>query len=122
METYTDNQKVSNYFFLLEAIRHVQNGRRITEDWMEEQKCRILLYREFWPDLSALNPELSDYNFRAYAAESESLLSGLCDEIREFKTFTVQTYHTLNTCLFRMSEMFDEDNEIADLLSSVKLS
>jgi len=117
---YSPEEKQTNYEFMTEAIRHVERGERITEDWMEEHKDRILLYREFWPDISRLNPDVKEHNFRSWAVEVETLLQGLCSDIKTYKTFSVPDYHRLNMCLRRMADMLVEDSDFADMMSNLK--
>ena len=117
---YSTEEKQSNYEFLMNAIRHVERGDRITEDWMEEQKDRILLYRGFWPDMSRLNPDVKDYNFRTWAVEVETLLESLCSDIRTYKTFSVPDYHRFNIGMRRMAQTFAEDEDFTDMMSNLK--
>jgi hypothetical protein len=117
---YSDEEKRSNYEFLMNAIRHIERQERITEDWMEEHKDRILVYRDFWPDLSRLNPDVSEYKFRAWAVEVETLLSSLCEDIRVYKTFSVPDYHRFNLCMHRMADTLADDSDFADMMSMLK--
>lgn len=117
---YSTEEKQSNYEFLMNAIRHVERGDRITEDWMEEHKDRILLYRGFWPDMSRLNPDIKDHNFRACAVEVETLLESLCGDIRTYKTFSVPDYHRFNLSMRRMAQTFAEDEDFTDMMSNLK--
>ena len=107
---YSDDAKFANYVFLIGAIRYVEQGRRITEDWMEVHKKRILTYRDFWVDMSRLNPDLPDARFRTAAVECETYLGILYDEILSTKTFSVDIYHQLNLSMRKMMEsMFEDD-------------
>ena len=117
---YSDEEKRSNYEFLIDAIRHVEKGMRITEDWMEEHKNRILVYRDFWPDMSRLNSDVSEYKFRAWAVEVETLLQILCHDIHTYKTFSVGDYHQLNLSMRRMADTLADDSDFADMMSMLK--
>ena len=119
---YSDYEMHENYLFLQQAITHVQSGKRITEDWMEEQKERILMYRDFWYDMSKLNPDITERRFRMLAIEAETLLTLLSEEIHYTKTFSVETYHTFNTCISKMTEVFLEDDDLASMFSGAKIS
>ena len=122
MEVYNDEEKQANYMFLQAAIQHVQQGKRITEDWMEEQKEMILIYRDFWPDMTCLNPDIRDFRFRAQAVEAETLLTLLYEEICETSTFSVDTYHVFNMCVDKMADMFLEDEDVSKMFASFTLS
>lgn len=117
---YSDEDKQTNYEFMIDAIRHVEKGMRITEDWMEEHKDRILVYRDFWPDMSRLNPDVKDHRFRSWAVEVEVLLQSLCMDIKTYKTFFVPDYHRFNMSMRRMAEMLVEDSDFADMMSMLK--
>jgi len=120
MDEYSDEKKESNYQFLLDAIEHVECGYRITEDWIQEHSEKILFYREFWPDLSRVNPEIRDHRFRAWAVEVETLLSSLCRDIKKYRTFPVGDYHQFNLCAKRMTESFNNDDDFVELMSMLK--
>lgn len=122
MEVYNDEEKQANYMFLQSAIQHVQQGKRITEDWMEEQKEMILIYRDFWPDMTCLNPDIRDFRFRAQAVEAETLLTLLYEEICETNTFSVDTYHVFNMCVDKMADTFCEDEDVSNMFASFTLS
>lgn len=123
METeYSDDERYTNYKFLENTIRHVRNQERITEDWMEEHKARIIAYREFWHDMTRLNPEIKEYWFRALAVEAETLLTLLYEEILETKTFLVETYHAFNECVYKMAQTFVDENDLADMFSAAAIS
>jgi hypothetical protein len=123
METeYSDGERYTNYKFLENTIRHVRNQERITEDWMEDHKSRIVKYREFWHDMSRLNPEIKEYWFRALAVEAETLLTLLYEEILETKTFTVESYHAFNECVYKMAQTFLEEEDLAEMFSCAAIS
>jgi hypothetical protein len=117
---YSADEKKSHYDFLIDAIRYVERGDRITEDWMEEHKKKILAYRDFWPDMSRLNPEISNHHFRAWAVEVETLLVSLCNDIYTYKTFSVPDYHRFNQCVRRMADTFAEDDDFVGMLRDLK--
>jgi hypothetical protein len=119
---YSDDEMHQNYLFLQEAIRHVQSGQRITEDWMEEHKERILLYRDFWHNISLLNPDIKERRFRSLAVEAETLITLLTEEIYYTKTFSVETYHTFNMCMSKMTDAFLDDDDFAEMFSAAKIS
>jgi hypothetical protein len=120
-DEYTEEDRKANYMFLKDAIHHIQMGKRITEDWMEEHKARILTYRNFWLDMSILNSDNQGHRFRASAIEAETLLTLLYEEILETKTFTVDTYHAFNMAICRMADELGDDSDISDLFSAVKI-
>ena len=120
MEEYSTEEKLSNYQFLIDAIRHVEQGKRITEDWMQEHSEKILFYRDFWPDLSLVNPDIKDHRFRAWAVEVETLLSTMCRDIKTYRSFSVSDYHRFNMCVRRMSDTFTEDEDVVELMSMLK--
>lgn len=117
MADYTDAQKLHNYRLIMELIEHIRNGHRITEDWMDFHKKRILLYRDFFGDLSLMNPDCKDRKFRQLADDTEMTLNHLVWEIQETGYFTVDVYLKLNVNLKMMFEIVNEVDELAELMN-----
>lgn len=118
---YTDSQREDNYMRIVCAIRDIRNGRRITEDWMYEQMKFIQECRDFYPDMSKLNPEVTTPRWRAMAENCEMILSQLMYEIHEMCSFSVQLYLTFCEHIKQMFEMTMSEDDITDLLSKMTM-
>lgn len=102
----------------MNAIEYIRNQNRITEDWMEEHKKRILLYRDFFGDINLMNPDCKDRRFRMTAADTEMTLNHLVWEIQDTGYFTPDIYLKLNTNLKRMFEIVYEVDDLSDLFKN----
>lgn len=118
---FTDAQKYQNFLKILETVRYLDDGGRITEDWVEESKELILMYREWIPDYSQVNPEITDLNFRKNGAEAETLLRLLCHSIATHKTFDVGIFHKFMRKMKVLVETVVSDDELTTLLSMMSM-
>ena len=116
---YTDDQKHANFMRIVSAINHIRNGSRITEDWMFDQMKFIKMCRDFYPDMSKLNVEVTDCRWRGMAENCEMILSQLVFEIMETQSFSVPLYYTFCQNIKKMFETVLTDDEIAQLMASM---
>ena len=113
-KTPTETQRISNYNRILETIIEITSqGFRLTEDWMEEHKKLIMVYRDWIPDYNLIDPEIENEDFRKKAYETEVLMRNLVEAIVKTKTFNVKFYLML---LQHMGWLTDNEKE---LLNSV---
>jgi hypothetical protein len=117
----TKQEKYANFLTILRITRYLDDGGRITEDWMEEQKELILQYREWIPDYSVVNDEIEEHDFRKCCSETEILISHLCNSIRVSKTFSVNVYHIFMKHMKQIIEAVNTDEEMVELLSMLKV-
>lgn len=118
---YTDNQKESHYVRIVSAIRDIRNGVRVTEDWIFEQMTFVKKCRHFYPDISKLNPEITNPRWRTMAENCEMILSQLVYEIDETAFFSVQLYLAFCEHIKKMFEMILTEDELADLMSVMSI-
>lgn len=116
---YTDEEKHANYVRMVEVIRHIRNGGRITEDWMSDQIKFIKMCRDFYPNMSELNIDVTDRRWRSMAENSELLLSQLIFEINETRSFSIPLYCSFCETIKKMFESILSDDEIAMLMSQM---
>jgi hypothetical protein len=119
MTDYSDDEKYQNFKQLLSTIEHIQSKKRITEDWMEEHKKRILMYRDYFGDFNRVNPDCKDRTFRKLASDIELLLNHLVWEVQEEKSFTVDMYLKLNVGFKRLIEIMCDD--LSDMFASMSV-
>jgi hypothetical protein len=119
MTAYSDDEKYQNFKSLLSTIDYIQSKKRITEDWMEEHKKLILMYREYFGDFNRVNIDCKDRTFRKLAADIELLLNHLVWEVQEEKRFTVDMYLKLNMGFKRMVEIMCDD--LSDMFAAMSV-
>ena len=117
MTSYSTEQKYDNYMRVLTTINFLEQNQRITEDWMESNKARIELYREWSIDYSSIHDEIDDKSFRSVASKTEYILQLLCEQIRDTKTFDPRLFLQLNYGLKVMIESVLQNNELVGVLA-----
>ena len=115
----TYDEKFYNYRRLVDTIQFIDQGGRITEDWMETHKQILGEYRNAFPDsFRAVNPEIKHKEFRTLAEESGVLLDSLMTSIQYEKKFKVGHYRMLLTRMLRMVDLVNEYHDDGDELTS----
>lgn len=118
---FTHEQKYENFLKIMTTVRYLDDGGRITEDWMEEHKKLILQYREWIPDYSVVNDEVQEVMFRTCCQETEILISHLVNSVRTTGTFPVKTYHIFMRRMKQILETVLAEDELSDLLSMLSV-
>jgi hypothetical protein len=121
MDSYTEDEKHRNFQSLLSTIHYIQSKKRITEDWMEEHKKLILMYREYFGDFNRVNIDCTDRTFRKLAADTEMVLNHLVWEIKETRYFTVEMYLKLITGFKQMTEIMVTADNLCDMFTSMTM-
>jgi hypothetical protein len=122
MDTFDDERKQRNYAILINTISFLESDGRITEDWMEENKDRITLYRECFEDFTKVNPEIQDPRFRRLAEETEVIMTWLYMEVLRTRTFTVSVFLQLNKHLMALVSGVFEDSELSNMFQNMGLN
>jgi hypothetical protein len=122
MQSWDDTRRYKNYTILVNTISFLESGGHITEDWMEENKDRITLYRECFEDFTKVNPEIQDPAFRKLAEETEVMMSYLYIEVIRTHTFTVKLFLQLNKHILALITAASEDNELSDMFENMGLN
>lgn len=106
----TDTQRYTNYIQLIKTIEFLDKRGRITEDWMEEHKIRILHYRVLIPNFSLLNEDVVESEFRYKCEETEEMMRYNCEAIHTHHTFDVRVYYAmLSNMKYICDSVFSED-------------
>ena len=121
MDTFDEERRQQNYAILINTISFLENDGRITEDWMEENKDRITLYRECFEDFTKINPEIQDPRFRAIAEETEVIMSWLYMEVIRNHTFTVSIFLELNRHLMALITGLCDDSDLSNMFQNMGL-
>jgi hypothetical protein len=117
----TADEKYQNFLKILRTTQYLDDGGRITEDWMEEHKALILQYREWIEDFTDVNDEIKEPEFRKRCAHTETLIRQLCHSIWTTQTFDVKIYHMFMRHMKHIVETVNTDEEMADLLSMLNM-
>jgi hypothetical protein len=117
----SDEQKHRNFLKILGTVRYLDDGGRITEDWMVENTNLIIMYREWISDYSQVNEEISEPTFRKCCVDTETLLRQLCHSIQTRKTFDLKIYHMFMQKMKQIVEAVISDDELSDLLSIMSM-
>ena len=125
-EDLTEDEKYSNYCRLVETLQFIEQGGRITEDWMEHHKGVIQQYHEaFSNGFRGLNLEIKSKEFRTLAEQADVIMNSLLTSIQYEKTFKVGHYHLLLQRLFHMvqivNEYYDEGDELTSFMKNMTL-
>jgi hypothetical protein len=126
IEELTDDQKYNNYCRLLNAVNYIEEGQRITEDWMEEQKNIIHQIKSaFQSGFRNINPEIKDKEFRNLAVQAETLSNSLYNSVEYDKTFKVGHYHLFLTKILAMLDIvckyYGEEEELSTFMNKMTL-
>jgi hypothetical protein len=121
IQTLDERRKEQNYAMLLNTISFLENGGNITEDWMEENKDKIILYREYFEDFSRVNLEIEDSAFRKLANETEIMMAYLYMEVTRNHTFTVGLFLQLNKHILQLITTVNKDNDLSDMFNNMGL-
>lgn len=108
-----------NYLRIVETIRTLESGDRLTEDWFEEHKGHILKYREQFINFAKINEDVEESEFRTKAVEVETILCSLVHEIRFRRTFNTKVYLILNRHLKELTESLWEVEELSSSIGGM---
>ena len=121
-ELFTDAQKYEHWLQVFNAIQFIENGGRITEDWMEDQKYQILRWRDWFPDFSNINPEIEDSAFRVRCSYTEEIMRQLLYMIKETKTFDPSVYLILLKSIEYIRSSVTTIDDISEWIGMMNMS
>lgn len=110
-----------NYLRLVNTIETIESGVRLSEDWFEEHKHHIFKYREVFPSFDTINEDFQDTAFRRKAAETETILSNLVQEIQVTGVFTPRVYLLLNRRMKEMCELIWSEEELLEMFGGMRM-
>jgi hypothetical protein len=118
---YSNDQRFQNYEKLLKTIQFIESNQRITEDWVEENKDRITLYREWVSNYGLVNSEIKNNEFREIAKQTEQILQLLCGQLHESKAFDIRMYLQLSYCLRFLADNTMNKDELEDFMARLTI-
>lgn len=117
----TDQEKYNNFLKIMATAQYLDDGGRITEDWMIEHRQLILTYREWVPDYTNVNDEIEESGFRKCCAETEILLRQLCHTIDRREWFDVKIYHIFIRHMKQILETVMGEDELEALMNMLSI-
>lgn len=119
-EAPSEAQRIKNYQIIVETINYIQSSEfRLTEDWLEEQKQRILYYREWFGNYAMIDPEVEDETFRRKCRETETLMAQLTDCVMRRAVFSIKFYLILLEHMKWLVDQEDQDEMMVDMMASL---
>ena len=115
-EMLSEVERNKNYLNLVNAAKHIENGERITEDWVYEQKRLIEQWREWIPDFSVINQERQDKAFRDKCSKTETLMRYILAT-----GFNIKTYLQLLQHMKNIIDMISDDDEFEGLFENLRM-
>ena len=119
MITYSDEEKRSNFLRVKEHI-YLLNTSRLTEDIMEDFKKNLYALRNTFTDFTMVNLEIRDFEFRSAGVEAETMISHIFDDMKTYGSFNTGDYLRLLHAILKMSEFIIADDELVDLLGTMR--
>lgn len=119
-EVPTEAERIKNYQKIVETINYIQSPEfRLTEDWLEEQKQRILQYREWFPNYGMVDPEVEDDTFRRKCQETETLMAHLTDCVMRKAVFSIKFYLILLQHMKWLIDQEEQDDMMVEMMASL---
>lgn len=118
---FSDEQKNENYQRIVDTINFIQSGGKITEDWMDEERHYIYMYRSWIPDYSMVNPERETAEFRKVCHETETLIQYLLNYLKNTGHVEVKVYLMLLQHMRKIIDSIREEDELDDLMNGLAM-
>jgi hypothetical protein len=102
----------SNYDMILEAIKYLDSDDQefVSIEWVEEHQQFFKRIRSEFPDLSAVNEDIRDMEFRNKAAKAETYAR----KIENTKYFDVINYCKLCNICYELYQFCEDEGELTN--------
>ena len=117
MKEYTEEQKFTNYKFLLRSVHELKAGRNVNEDDVQYFKH----IRYYCKDFNYANPDIGDSKFRTKSTEAEQTCQYLDSYLRRYKTIDASAYVKLLELINVLFEYIVSQEELTTLMEGMKL-
>lgn len=111
-QEFNDEEKNQNYCQIVRTIQFLENGGRITEDWMVENIDYIKMYRGWIADFSKVNEEREDREFRKCCEETETLMQYLSRTVHTSDYFDPKVYLLFLRHMKKLCDMLFAEDEL----------
>ena len=120
-QEFSDVEKYKNYTDIVNTIKYLEDGGRVTEDWTEDHKSMVSKRRGWIPNFSSINEEREDVEFRKVCDETETIMNYLVHNTKKTGYFDAKLYLLLLKHMKKILDMLADDDEMNDLLSMMKM-
>jgi hypothetical protein len=117
MKEYTEEQKFTNYKFLLRSVRELKAGRNVNDDDIQYFKH----IRYYCKDFNYANIDISDSKFRTKSTEAEQTCQYLDSYLRRHKTIEASAYVKLLELINVLFDYIVSQEEITTLMEGMKI-
>lgn len=116
----TELERINNYKEIVETINYIKSQEfRLTEDWLEEHKERIMKYRDWFPSYNLIDPEVEDETFRRKCQETETLMAQLADCVKRQAVFSIKFYLILLEHIKWLIDQEEQDDQMVEMMASL---
>jgi hypothetical protein len=115
----TDAEKHASYINLIETIAALSRGDVMDDDWIDAQIDRVRYIRRYYSDMSLVNIEREDSEFRNIALGLEMNLKVMMSEIDLFGTLDTDTYLEFSQGILRLINMIEEDEDLSNAFAKL---
>ena len=117
MKEYTEEQKFTNYKFLLRSVRELKAGRDVNEDDIQYFKH----IRYYCKDFNYANTDIGASKFRATSHEAEQTCQYLESYLKQHRTIDASAYVKLLELINVLFEYIVSQEEVTTLMDGLKL-
>ena len=109
-----------NYDILVQTIKELQNPTMFYDAaWHQKNKNFILAIRKHFTDLSQVNLDIQDENFRVSARNAEIILNRLESDIEFYDKIDKKLYLQFCYYIQTLATVADDDDNFTDLFSGL---
>lgn len=118
---FTEEEKHQNYCRIVRTIEFLQNGGRITEDWLIENIEHIKMYRSWIADFSMVNEEREDREFRKCCQETETLMQYLSRTVNMSDYFDPKVYLIFLQHMKKLCDMIMDEDDLEQCMKMLSM-
>jgi hypothetical protein len=119
---FTSTQKYENYKMLLESIKELRRGVKPSDDWEQLHFTFFSKLRAVYPDMSKINLEIEDRDFRKTLFEAEQIAKYLEMYWENNGTIHYNSYLDLLVRIREIAEYFMDDYEITSIMMNMNIA
>ena len=117
MKTYTEEQKFTNYKFLVRSVHELRAGRKVTDDDIQYFKH----IRYYCKDFEYCNMDVTDSRFRTKAIGAEKLCQYLDSYLSQHRTIEASAYIKLLEHIDGLFTHVMSSEELSTLVGMLKI-
>lgn len=113
-----ESAKEKNFHRVKWQLNVLRTGK-ITEDFVDDCKDFIGMFREYFPDFRYINTDVQSRAFRKNCDMAEELFRKLFSQYKDELYFNTDTYKELLERIIYMAEYVESDVSLADMMASM---